>query len=67
MLRGWKEIADYTGLSRNNLRKLVDDISFPAVKIGGTWFSSRHLFDAWVEEQIKESSQKTTPEKPVKG
>ncbi len=56
-LRGWKEIAAYTGLSKNTIKKLMDDpvTPFPICKIMGQYMMTKKLYDEYIENKIDKS------------
>ena len=54
MLTGWKSIAEYTGLSRNTILKLVDTEAFPLQYIGDKPVSSKKWIQDWLDTRIKQ-------------
>lgn len=46
-LSGMDAISTYATRSANNIRLLVKNDNFPAVKIGGSWESDTGLIDKW--------------------
>lgn len=56
-LRGWKDIVEYTGISRMTLLKLINDEKepFPIVKIAGKYMTTREKIDEWINKKIADS------------
>jgi len=51
-LMSLRELAVYSGLSRNTLRKHIDadpSIALPCYRLGGKILVRREVFDAWLE------------------
>ncbi len=48
MLTGWKAISEYTGLSRNTLRRLRRDDGFPIVYIATKPITTRSQIEDWI-------------------
>ena len=72
-LIGMKAICIYTNRSEATVLKLIRDLDFPAVKIGGIWESDTDAVDGWRLEQIegRRPAEKTlstakAPQKPAK-
>lgn len=52
MLLSMDEIEDFTGRSRQIIRRWVEEENFPAVKVDGRWESSTDLIDDWRKRRI---------------
>jgi excisionase family DNA binding protein len=53
MLVGLENIAAYIGRSRPTTRKMVQESSLPARKLGGRWQSSKKLLDKYIKRQLE--------------
>lgn len=48
-----EEIAQYTGRSKNTIRKWVEEDNFPAVQVDGRWESNMDLIEEFQQQRIK--------------
>jgi excisionase family DNA binding protein len=49
-LSGMKAIERYMGCSHMTIRRWVKRHSFPARKVGTTWFLDKNLVPAWIDK-----------------
>jgi hypothetical protein len=52
ILRGWKEITRYTGLSRGSILELRKQSKFPIRKIAGQYMTTEKAVEKFVEDSI---------------
>jgi predicted DNA-binding transcriptional regulator AlpA len=58
MLTGWKVIVQYTGFSRNTLKRLIKEEKFPIQIIATKPVTSQQQIEKWLEKRLNQ--------KPVK-
>jgi hypothetical protein len=61
MLRGWKEICEYTKYSRTSLLRFIKSDDFPILR--GSYrkvWSSRTLIDVWLATKMKEKKDRAS-------
>jgi len=51
-----KELAEYLGVSRSKIYKLIREKKVPASKIGRQYKFSKQVIDAWLKENLITSS-----------
>lgn len=52
-LRSMDEICAFCSYSEATVKELIAESGFPAVKIGGTWESSKMLVEEWRRNHIR--------------
>lgn len=58
MLTSWKVIVQYTGFSRNTLKRLKEEEKFPIQIIANKPVTTEQQIEKWLEERIKKNSVK---------
>lgn len=53
MLTGWKMIVQYTGFSRNTIKRLAKEDNFPLQYIVQRPTTTKHLIEVWIEKRTK--------------
>ena len=43
-----KDIVDFTGISENTIKKMIDQVGFPARLLNGTWYSHTDAIEDWM-------------------
>ncbi len=43
-----QDIEDFTGISSETIKRMVDQVGFPARKLNGTWYSSTDAIEQWM-------------------
>jgi predicted DNA-binding transcriptional regulator AlpA len=52
MLTGWKVIVQYTGFSRNTLKRLIKEERFPIQSIATKPVTSKQQIEKWLEKRL---------------
>lgn len=54
ILRGWKDIENYTGLSVKSIKKLMKEKEnpIPIVKIAGKYMTTKQKYEEWLDKKI---------------
>ena len=47
MLVQIQDIVDFTGISADTIKKMVDTVGFPARKFNGMWISTTDAIEQW--------------------
>jgi len=53
MITGWKEITRHTGFSRNTLKRLMEDESFPVQTIASKPVTTEQAIQDWFNERLE--------------
>lgn len=43
-----QDIVDFTGISVDTIKKMVETVGFPAKKLNGSWYSSTDAIEEWM-------------------
>ncbi len=57
MLTTWKMITQYTGFSRNTIKRLVKEESFPLIYIASRPVTTRQQIETWIEMKMAEEEK----------
>lgn len=57
-LNGWKALEEYTGMSKNTIKKYIEKYDFPVETDTGKPKSTTRAIDAWWDDRLKNRVKK---------